>query len=263
MKNLLTFLGIGCLWLMGLSPEAAMATVETSGFQVGVNHIDPFDPWLQLNPSYHFELVPGLACSIEATIGAYYSNKGVWFRDAAGTWIVNDAQAFTQVPFTRLGLEWGLSLEQMVFSPQDLFRGLSLVLGYRGQYQENRPAESPANSLVFTSGLSDAQGFQLNSVFFGLKWYDVTKNRALNIQSGNWTELTAETGNGFFRLGAVIKNYLPLLESPDLALYLGEMAAFDLDSGPNIPMAVRQSMASLSTFGGGYTGVAEIGRAHV
>jgi hypothetical protein len=184
------------------------------------------------------------------TSGYYRAPDGSWFAAPEH----GPASAIT---YTRVDLVWQLGLQQGLLPRTDgTADKLVTYLIYQGQL--NHPFQDD-DAAFFMSGRPEVEGSLRGSIIGGLAYSDIVTDQVTRLRQGLLAEATFEwappflhnqvlSGANYTRTTISARGYVPLYQAPPqddrnrFSAYLGTYAAVDFASGPQIPLAIRQSV---------------------
>ena len=161
----------------------------------------------------------------------------------------------------RVDLVWQLGVQQGILPRADVTADkLVTFLIYQGQL--NHPFRDD-DSAFFMSGRPEVEGSLRGSIIGGLAYSDVVTDQVTRQRQGFLAETTFEWGPPFLhnqvqsvadytRATVSARGYIPLYQVPPrddsnrFSAYLGTYAAIDWANGPEIPLAIRQSVGGRS-----------------
>ncbi len=196
-------------------------------------------------------------------LGAAGYEDPAYFRESNGSRYTPPTDASTNLAvYKRMEAVWGLGIKQgILFDERKNDNLLEAHLLYRGRYDNHVESASIANSLVFDSGLPDANGILQNSLVTGLFANTVVIHETQRKRNGISADASVEYAPEFLannvygkadftRLTFDFRSYLTIADfTPEDAqnenlfnIYLGNRIVFDTLFGSAIPINARQSI---------------------
>ncbi len=199
-------------------------------------------------------LFDGVDTKLMFQAGGGYEEATVW-RNSDGT-VYSGPNENGEINFMQPNgrIEAGI-IQGILFNEAIEDNLLEAFLIYRMRYDYNIPGEY---SFVADSVFADAEGIFGNSLFAGVVYNDLRKNKAHRTQEGLYAEASVEWGpsflanqifgeSDFLRLNFIAKGFVTLLdlkpeqEKNTLSIYLGDFFSVDWITGSSVPMYVSQS----------------------
>lgn len=197
-------------------------------------------------------LIPGAETDLYGSLCATYEDWG-FYRNPDGTPYIPGGGTDLGV-YKRMDYVWSMGAIQELALGDYPFEAF---LFYKGQYDTNIPGASPAGSLIFASGLPDAEGIQQHSLLVGAAYDNMTADAERWTKRGYRAEVSLEWAPGalnetadFTCLNATIIGFWPLIEGDGLDVYLGNRLIYDKLAGEYIPVGARTGFGGLREFPG-------------
>lgn len=195
--------------------------------------------------------ITGLLSSAYESVGYYRNPDGSFFR------VPEDGTDEAAVGYNRFDLVWQVGIQQGVLPRHDVTADRAVAfLIYQGQF--NHPF-TEEERLFFASPRPETEGNLRGSVIGGLAYSVVTTDEITRARRGLSAELAIEWGPPFLhntvlavadynRSTLSLRGYLPVFAADPVegrnrfSAYLAGYGAIDWATGPDIPLAVRQSI---------------------
>jgi hypothetical protein len=195
-----------------------------------------------------WDLFAGVDMILWASVGGGWQGNRYFSGDDDNTMEPPDPD---DARYGNRNVDWRFGVAQgIVFNPDQERNLVELLLLYRGKYHDY----SDDNGVLF--GLPEANGLLQHSLTAGLLFDNVSEDKASLNSRGIYGVLSAEfapewLGNSalgrsnFWRLSLGLTGYQPLLDRPQLSIYLAGRVLFDRIFGDQVPVSILGTIGTL------------------